>query len=123
MLRDRYGSPLLSKIRLYVFTEDGLQHELKPTSTPFKGANLGSVMGGVVLDLSQAQMDGDTAIIDVFTVMGGIEIFVPRDWNVTTKVVSFMGACVDKRRPTTLPATKTVIVRGFAFLGGIDIKD
>lgn len=98
-------------------------HELKPTSTPFKGANLGSVMGGVVLDLSQAQMDGDTAIIDVFTVMGGIEIFVPRDWNVTTKVVSFMGACVDKRRPTTLPATKTVIVRGFAFLGGIDIKD
>lgn len=98
-------------------------NELKPTSTPFKGADLASVMGGVVLDLTGTQMDGDVATVDVFTVMGGIEIFVPRDWNVTTKVVSFMGACVDKRRPPTMPATKTLIVRGFALLGGIDIKD
>lgn len=98
-------------------------NELKPTATPFKGADLASVMGGVVLDLTGAQMDGDTATIDVFTVMGGIEIFVPRDWNVTTNVVAFMGACVDKRRPATMPATKTLVVRGFAFMGGIDIKD
>jgi hypothetical protein len=98
-------------------------NELKPTSTPFQGADLGSVMGGIVLDLTGTQMEGDTATVDVFTVMGGIEIFVPRDWNVTTKVVSFMGACVDKRRPATMPATKTLIVRGFALLGGIDIKD
>jgi hypothetical protein len=98
-------------------------NELKPTSTPFAGADLSTVMGGVVLDLTGAQMEGDAATVDVLTVMGGIEIFVPRDWNVTTKVVSFMGACVDKRRPTALPATKTLTVRGFAFLGGIDIKD
>lgn len=98
-------------------------NEIKPTSTPFQGADLGAVMGGVVLDLTGSQMEGDVATVDVFTVMGGIEIFVPRDWNVTTKVVSFMGACVDKRRPPTGPSTKTLIVRGFAFLGGIDIKD
>jgi hypothetical protein len=98
-------------------------NELKPTSTPFQGADLGAVMGGVVLDLTGTAMEGDAATVDVFTVMGGIEIFVPRDWNVTTKVVSFMGACVDKRRPAALPANKTLIVRGFALLGGIDIKD
>ncbi len=98
-------------------------NELKPTSTPFKGADLGTVMGGVVLDLTGTQMEGDIATVEVFTVMGGIEIFVPRDWNVTSKVVTFMGACVDKRRPPTMPATKTLIVQGFAFLGGVDIKD
>ena len=98
-------------------------HELKPTTKPFQGADLGAVMGGVVLDLTAATMDGDTATIDVFTVMGGIELFVPRDWNVTTKVVAFMGACVDKRRPATQPATKTLIIRGFAMMGGVDIKD
>ena len=98
-------------------------HELKPTTTPFQGADLGAVMGGVVLDLTSATMDGDTATIDVFTIMGGIELFVPRDWNVTTKVVAFMGACVDKRRPATQPTTKTLIVRGFAMMGGVDIKD
>jgi hypothetical protein len=77
----------------------------------------------VVLDLSGTHMEGDTATVDVLSVMGGIEIFVPRDWNVTTKVMSFMGACVDKRRPPTMPATKTLIVRGATFLGGIEIKD
>jgi hypothetical protein len=98
-------------------------NELKPTSTPFSGADLAALMGGVVLDLTGTQMEGDSATIDAFAVMGGIEIFVPRDWNVTTKVMSFMGACVDKRRPPTMPATKTLIVRGAAFLGGIEIKD
>jgi cell wall-active antibiotic response 4TMS protein YvqF len=98
-------------------------HELKPTAKPFQGADLGAVMGGVALDLTAATMEGDTATIDVFAVMGGIEIFVPRDWSVTAKVVVFMGACVDKRRPPTQPATKTLIVRGFAMMGGVDIKD
>ena len=98
-------------------------HELKPTAKPFQGADLGALMGGVALDLTGATMEGDTVTIDVFTVMGGIELFVPRDWNVTTKVVAFMGACVDKRRPATQPATKTLIVRGFAMMGGVDIKD
>jgi hypothetical protein len=98
-------------------------NELKPTSTPFTGADLAAIMGGVVLDLTGTQMEGDTATVDVLSVMGGIEIFVPRDWNVTTKVMSFMGACVDKRRPATMPATKTLIVRGATFLGGIEIKD
>ena len=99
-------------------------NELKPTATPFQGADLGAVMGGVVLDLTGAQMEGDTATIDVFTVMGGIEIFVPRDWNVTTQ-----GRVVHGRVCRQAPAArrcrprKTLIVRGFAFMGGIDIKD
>ncbi|MEJ1966248.1 MAG: DUF5668 domain-containing protein [Gammaproteobacteria bacterium] len=97
--------------------------EHKP-SLPFLGANLGAVMGGVKLDLTNAEMQGDTATIDVFAVMGGIEIFAPRDWEVATKVVAFMGASVDKRRPSQTPATrKTLVVRGFVFMGGVEIKD
>jgi len=99
----------------------GTEH--KPSAIPFQGADLSAVMGSVKLDLTGAQLEGDTAIIDVFTIMGGIEIFVPRDWDVTLKVVSVMGASVDKRRPATLPVSKTVVVRGFAFMGGIEIKD
>jgi LiaF transmembrane domain/Cell wall-active antibiotics response LiaF, C-terminal len=98
-------------------------NELKPSGKPFQGADLAALMGGVALDLTGAQMEGDTVTIDVFAVMGGIEIFVPRDWDVTTKVIAFMGACVDKRRPAAQPATKTLVVRGFALMGGIDIKD
>jgi predicted membrane protein len=100
----------------------GTEH--KP-SLPFEGANVGAVMGGVKIDLTAAEMQGDTATIDVFAVMGGIEIFAPRDWEVTSKVVTFMGASIDKRRPAgQTPATrKTLVVRGFVFMGGIEIKD
>ncbi len=96
--------------------------DLRPT-VPFQGADLTAVMGGVKLDLSNAPMAGDTAVIDVFALMGGTEIFVPRDWDVTVKVISLMGGCSDKRRPSTLPATKHLIIQGMAVMGGVEIKD
>jgi predicted membrane protein len=102
----------------------GAEH--KPTQ-PFQGANLGAVMGGVKLDLLGAEMQGDTATIEVFAVWGGIEIFAPREWDVTSKVVTFMGASVDKRRPVATPPPgtprKTLVVQGFVLMGGIEIKD
>ncbi len=55
--------------------------EHKPAQ-PFQGANLGTVMGGVKLDLTGVEMQGDTAVVDVFAVMGGVEIYAPRDWEV-----------------------------------------
>ncbi|MEJ0037141.1 MAG: DUF5668 domain-containing protein [Gammaproteobacteria bacterium] len=100
--------------------------EHKPTQ-PFQGANLGAMMGGVKLDLTGAEMQGDTATIEVFAVWGGIEIFAPRDWDVTSKVVTFMGASVDKRRPAAPPVPgtprKTLVIHGFVLMGGIEIKD
>jgi hypothetical protein len=96
--------------------------ELRPT-VPFQGADLTAVMGGVKLDLSNAPMAGDTAVVDVFALMGGAEIFVPRDWDVTVKVISLMGGCSDKRRPSTLPATKHLVIKGIAVMGGVEIKD
>jgi predicted membrane protein len=100
--------------------------EHKPTQ-PFQGANLGAVMGGVKLDLTGADMQGDTASIEVFAVWGGIEIFAPRDWDVTSTVTTFMGATVDKRRPAAAPAPgaprKTLVVQGFVLMGGVEIKD
>jgi predicted membrane protein len=80
-------------------------------------------MGGVKLDLSNATMARDTAVIDVFALMGGTEIFVPRDWDVTVRVVSLMGGCSDKRRPATGPATRHLVIRGMAVMGGVEIKD
>lgn len=96
--------------------------ELRPT-VPFQGADLTAIMGGVKIDLSNAPMAGDSATIDVFALMGGTEIFVPRDWDVTVRVVSLMGGVADKRRPATAPATKHLIVQGMAVMGGVEIKD
>jgi predicted membrane protein len=99
--------------------------ELRPQGVAFRGAELTAVMGGVKLDLSAAQLDGETPVIDVFAMMGGIEIYVPREWEVVNNVTAMMGACVDKRHPMPATATpgKRIIIRGTAVFGGIEIKD
>jgi hypothetical protein len=96
--------------------------EHKP-ARPIRGANIGAVMGGVKLDLSGAEIEGDTATIDLFVVMGGVELYAPRDWEVTSKAVNLMGATVDKRRPAQQMSGKTLVIRGFVFMGGLEIKD
>lgn len=97
--------------------------ELRPMSRPFRGADLTAVLAGVNLDLTSARMDGDTARIEVFAFCGGIDIHVPPDWTVTSKVATLMGAYTDKRRPTTTLPTKTLIIDGFAVMGGIEVKN
>jgi hypothetical protein len=51
-----------------------------------------------------------------------MEIYVPRDWTVVSKVTTLMGGFIDKRRPTTVLPTKTVIISGLVLMGGIEIK-
>jgi predicted membrane protein len=97
--------------------------ELRPMSRPFRGADLTAVLAGVNLDLTSARMEGDTARIEVFAFCGGIDIHVPPDWTVTSKVATLMGAYTDKRRPTTTLPTKTLIIDGFAVMGGIEVKN
>jgi predicted membrane protein len=109
-----------SYIRTYALLSGS---EVRPQSLTFKGAEATAVMGGVKLDLTGSQLEGDTATIDVFALMGGIEIYVPRDWEVVNDVTSVLGACVDKRRPSATSNGKRVVVSGMALLGGIEIKD
>jgi hypothetical protein len=58
-------------------------------------------MGGSKLDLRQAKIaPGTEAVVDVFTVMGGVELLVPRDWNVDVQLVPIMGGVNDDRNRT-----------------------
>lgn len=97
--------------------------ELRPVSRPFRGADLSAVMAGIKLDLTDARMEGDTATIEVFAFWGGMEIYVPSDWTVTSKVATLMGGFIDKRRPTSTVPTKTLIITGFVVMSGIEVKN
>lgn len=97
--------------------------ELRPVSRPFRGADLSAVMAGIKLDLSDARMDGDSASVEVFAFWGGIEIYVPPDWTVTSKVATLMGSFVDKRRPTSTVPTKTLVITGFVVMSSIEVKN
>lgn len=115
------GSPSEAYIRSFALLSGS---ELQPQGTGFKGAELTAVMGGVKLDLTTSQLaPGSTPVVNVFAVMGGIEILVPRECEVVNQVTALMGACADKRHPATLHTGKRILVRGMAILGGIEIKD
>ena len=97
--------------------------ELRPVSRPFRGADLSAVMGGIKLDLTDARMEGDSATIDVFAFWGGIEIYVPPDWTVSTRMSTLMGGFIDKRRPTSVLPTKTLIISGDIVMSGLEVKN
>jgi predicted membrane protein len=91
-------------------------------SRAFRGGDLTAVMGGCDIDLRQAAIDGE-AVLDVFAMWGGIEIRVPDDWTVVGRVTPLMGGFEDKTRPPQGSSTHRLIVRGFAIMGGIEVKN
>jgi hypothetical protein len=64
---------------------------------------------------------GGQAVIDVFVVMGGLEITVPPDWTVANEALVIMGG-IDDRSSGSAGASQTLIIRGFILMGGVEIK-
>jgi predicted membrane protein len=91
-------------------------------SRAFKGGDLTAVMGGCEIDLRSAAIDGE-AVIDVFAMWGGIEIRVPDDWTVISRVVPLLGGVEDKTHPPQGASTHRLVLRGFAIMGGIEVKN
>jgi hypothetical protein len=97
--------------------------DLHPVLHPFMGGDIGAVMGGVRLDLRDTRMEGELAVLEVFAFWGGIEIRVPPDWVVTSKVTTIIGGFTDSRRPSKVVPTKTLIVRGYNLMSGVEVKN
>lgn len=93
-------------------------------SQAFRGGELSAVMGGVELDLTQAQAAGGRAILDVFAIWGGIDVRVPDDWRVEVEATPVMaGIESNARLAPGADAAGTLVVRGFVMMGGVEIKN
>jgi predicted membrane protein len=96
--------------------------EYSNNSRRFRGGNLTAIMGGCELDLRHAAIDGD-AFLDVFAMWGGIDIRVPEEWTVVSHVLPLLGGSVNKTRTVPGAVSHRLVVRGFAIMGGIEIKN
>jgi hypothetical protein len=103
----------------------------RAVDSSFEGAQMTAIMGGCQLDLRQASLaPGEEAVVTVFAVMGGLEIWVPSGWTLTTEVVPIMGGVEDKRLPPLPPPSGAaapdrpprLILRGHIIMGGLTIK-
>jgi hypothetical protein len=81
-----------------------------------------AVMGGIELDLREAQFSEAEVTLHAYTVMGGIEITVPEDVEVDVSGVAFMGGFDHNASAPGVPGAPRVRVLGFAFMGGVDVR-
>ena len=96
--------------------------ERRNRSADFRGGSASAFMGGVNLDLTQADIAGDRAVIRVFAMMGGIEIRIPEEWTAEIRVVQIMGALEDKTRGPSA-VTKRLVLDGTVLMGGVEIRN
>jgi hypothetical protein len=95
--------------------------ERRVGSQDFRGGEITAVMGGCALDLRDASIVKE-AVINVFTIWGGINIKVPPDWTVVLNGTPVMGGFAEKTvRPPD--ASKRLVITGYAIMGGVEVRN
>lgn len=97
--------------------------ERRLSSQAFRGGEINVMMGSCELDLRQCRMGpAGEALLNVFAIFGGIQIKVPPDWTVILQGTPLMGGFEEK---TIVPpdASKRLIVRGYAIMGGLEVRN
>ena len=90
----------------------------------FSGGRINAVMGGFQLDLRQAQIAGETAVLDIAAVFGGGEITVPTSWIIDMRGQGLFGGYSDEtHQDPPAPGSKRLIIQGTTFFGGVVVKN
>jgi len=96
------------------------------TSQAWRGGRATAVMGGVELDLRDAKPVPEGAVLHTMTVMGGVEVRVPAEWEVVVRGTPFLGGFDDKteHHPGSEPGMRPRLeITGTAVLGGVEVKN
>lgn len=91
----------------------------------FRGGEVTAIMGGFQIDLRGAGIAGDSATIEVFTLFGGVEFKVPPEWSVVLNGTPILGVFTNSAQLPVGGSTpaKTLILRGAAIMGGVEVKN
>jgi predicted membrane protein len=92
----------------------------------FKGGDLVAIFGGYEIDLRNATMSADEAILNINCIFGGFEIKIPETWSTIMQVTGVFGGHDDSTRqpdPRLVPNPKRIIIRGVTMVGGMSAKN
>lgn len=88
----------------------------------FNGADLTAVFGSVNCDIRNAIIENDV-VINVSTIFGGADIFVPENMKVKIKSSSIFGGVDEKRKnQTENKDAHTIYINATCIFGGVDVK-
>ncbi len=94
-------------------------------SKNFRGGKVAAVFGELKIDLTEAEIEGDEAMIHLDAVFGAVEIRVPNTWVVVSRGAAVFGEYSDRtvHAQPSGPGTKRLIVKGGAVFGSVVIKN
>ena len=95
----------------------------KVTSQEFRGGDVSVVMGGADIDLREAKLAKEGAVLSLSAVMGGIDIRVPVTWNLEVNGNAILGAVENNTNQKPGKATAKLVVNGSAVMGGVEVKN
>jgi len=97
--------------------------ERKVSAQDFRGGEVTAIMGGAEIDLRSARMAGDSAVVNVSILWGGVDFHVPADWKVTVEALPLLAGIEDATRAPAGEARGHLIIRGAVIMGGVEIKN
>jgi hypothetical protein len=94
--------------------------ELKSRSRAFRGGSMFSWLGGIAVDLRDAEL-AENARLEVHSAFGGIAIRVPAGWRIESNVTALGGGvAIGVPEPETADAP-TLRLDGFTAFGGVAV--
>jgi hypothetical protein len=93
-------------------------------SKNFQGGKIAAVFGGVDIDLTQADIQGEV-VLKLDVIFGGVKIVVPPHWTVYNNIEGIFHGVEDKRRSEAVAgyaADKKLILTGTAIFAGVELK-
>jgi predicted membrane protein len=102
--------------------------ERRITSQDFQGGIINAIFGSVELDLRDATILQDEAILEVNSVFGSVELRVPEAWQIVSRGQAAFGSFEDDTRNSrnenpANPPRKSLILTGAAVFGSVQMKN
>jgi predicted membrane protein len=97
--------------------------ERRNVSQTFRGGEASAVMGSVEIDLRDSRMGSTEALVDVSVMIGSVELRIPRDWTVESRVSAMLGSFEDLTTAPVDGSDKRFVVRGSVFMGSVEIRN
>ena len=116
------SSPAAEAARLEITSVLG-HNEHRYKTNAFRGGEMAAVMGGVEVDLREAVMAGDEAVLEVDVIMGEIDLRIPDGWTVISEVDVALGeANMRMAEPDPGPGAPRLILRGNVLAGALVVR-
>ena len=94
---------------------------IRSRAEEFRGGSMFSWLGGIALDLREAQLAPE-ARLELGSLFGGIAIRVPPEWRVVSDVQTLAGGIAINAPAPADDAAPTLHLSGFSAFGGIAVS-